>query len=758
MALGKLSIDLEAKIAGFESDVGRAARVMERDLARSAKASQRALADMQRQAKAVGVMLGTALVGAATGAAYAIKQAINSMDAMSKAAQRAGLPTEAFSKLAYAAGLADVSIEDLQGTLGKLVKNQAEALKSTSEQAKVFQSLGIAVTDSEGKLRSAGDVFADFADAFQRQKGSPEIMAAGFQVMGRSFQNVIPLIKDGSEGLRAAGIEAEELGRVLSTKAGRDAEQFNDNLTRMQSALTGAWQEIAIGMLPKLNSMSGDMVEAAKHTDALRNAGAGLMTMLEGLGKLFGIASRMARQFGVDVATAAQISEGMREISKNMNTYGLADGSIDEGTRKIRDALAQRKKMLDDYRRQDAKAAAEADIERLIANGSGDGGGLPEGWLGNTDTAKIAAAAEAERKRIAAALGDTQSRAKGAKPRKKDMPDFTKEDTEALRQTVQAAADAQDRFEDLAATLAGPLAEAQRQHARQLEEIQRLGIAGGKTVAETNALMEAETRRYEEQQAAIEAQLNPARALIAEMEFENSLLRMGNAEREVAIALRRANVSAMSAEGQQIANLTMLRDKDLKSAQRMDEVQRNLSDAIFDLGKNFRNAESIAKRFFDTIADSILRAAADDWAGKIRGWLSGTGNSGLNESQMYARSISPGGSTGSSGGGFWTTALSFLGSFFGGGRATGGNVLAGKFYEVNENIRRDGPETLSVGGRQFLMMGNQSGTVTPNRGGGFGHEINQTLNFTLAAPTDHRTQQQIATRAGREISSAMRRL
>lgn len=50
---------------------------------------------------------------------------------------------------------------------------------------------------------------------------------------------------------------------------------------------------------------------------------------------------------------------------------------------------------------------------------------------------------------------------------------------------------------------------------------------------------------------------------------------------------------------------------------------------------------------------------------------------------------------------------------FGGGRARGGPVDAGKMYEVNEESI---PEVLTVGGRQFLMMAGQSGFVTPLSG------------------------------------------
>jgi hypothetical protein len=52
-----------------------------------------------------------------------------------------------------------------------------------------------------------------------------------------------------------------------------------------------------------------------------------------------------------------------------------------------------------------------------------------------------------------------------------------------------------------------------------------------------------------------------------------------------------------------------------------------------------------------------------------------------------------------------------------GGRAGGGSVGAGRLYEVNE---RGSPELLSVGGRQYLMMGQQGGNVTPVGASGTG--------------------------------------
>jgi hypothetical protein len=70
-----------------------------------------------------------------------------------------------------------------------------------------------------------------------------------------------------------------------------------------------------------------------------------------------------------------------------------------------------------------------------------------------------------------------------------------------------------------------------------------------------------------------------------------------------------------------------------------------------------------------------------------------------------------------------------------GGRAAGGSVLSGGLYEVNER----GPEMLSVGDKSYLMMGNNSGMVTPNAGRS--PAPNVTVNIHTQPGTTARTEQ-----------------
>lgn len=101
----------------------------------------------------------------------------------------------------------------------------------------------------------------------------------------------------------------------------------------------------------------------------------------------------------------------------------------------------------------------------------------------------------------------------------------------------------------------------------------------------------------------------------------------------------------------------------------------------------------------------------------------------------------------SGGGGFLSTAFNFVSGLF--GRASGGPVGAGNAYQVNEN----GPELLTVGNKQVLMMGSQSGQVTPMSNQGRGGN-NITVYVTQPPGSTRETGMQFGEQAARQINRA----
>src|SRR5690606_17219043 len=219
----------------------------------------------------------------------------------------------------------------------------------TSAQARIFDALGISVTDASGKMRDANDVLEDFADAFKEQEGSPEIIAAGMEIFGRSFQTLIPLIKNGSAGLREAGAEADALGVTLSTKTGEQAEAFNDNLTRLQKAAGGLALQVASDLLPDLEALTDRFVDVVTEGDGVSNlahniaqgfrmmesAAESSITLVSGIAEVVGGLVTQLQGF-YEIAASLATFDWERRNSGAM-TYRRGGAQIDRGVDRLVD-------------------------------------------------------------------------------------------------------------------------------------------------------------------------------------------------------------------------------------------------------------------------------------------------------------------------------------------------------------------------------------------------------------------------------------
>lgn len=258
-ALGSLYIELRANLGSFETDLGRAARVAEREGRKMARqASQLAAA--------------AAASATAQGAAFSlmVKRQIDSADSLGKVSQASGVAVEQLSRLDYAARAGGVN--DLDRQLQTLHKNTILATKGTGQQADAFRSLGVDVRDANGAIKSGDVLLLELADAFASHADGAGKSAAAQALFGDSAAKMIPLLNGGSQAIREAMTEAERFGLVVDTKAAANAAKFNDNLFRVQAAAHGVANRVAQGLLPTMIDLSNGFVSWAADADTAEKA------------------------------------------------------------------------------------------------------------------------------------------------------------------------------------------------------------------------------------------------------------------------------------------------------------------------------------------------------------------------------------------------------------------------------------------------------------------------------------------------------
>ena len=257
-----------------------------------------------KKALGFGKVLAAAAAAAGAGTVVLVKRTIDHADAMSKAARRAGIMTEALSELAWAGEQSDVSLDKLTNGLARLSYNMGQAATGADKTlAAAFRQLGIDITDADGKLRSADAVLYDIAEAFAGMEAGADKTALAMRIFGRAGTEMITLLDNGRDGLEAFAAEARGLGLVISTEMGQRAEVFNDTLNRIRKGFEGIVVRIAEDLLPQFQAFADWLEDPA----LIRNAEA------------------MAR--GV-VAAMGWIASAVREVIGWMQTLGQWWGQL----------------------------------------------------------------------------------------------------------------------------------------------------------------------------------------------------------------------------------------------------------------------------------------------------------------------------------------------------------------------------------------------------------------------------------------------
>jgi hypothetical protein len=249
--------------------------------------------------KSVAVMT-AAFIGIGGALAASIKKSATEMDSLLKASQRLGIPIEQLSALKYAADLSGSSLEGLSASLRVLNRNLGDvAAGATGDATNAFQAIGVSVSASNGQLRSTTDILLDVADKFATFEDGANKSALAMALFGRQGAELIPLLNSGRSGINQMTGEAKRFGVVVNADAARAAEQFNDNIDRLTTRMSGWSMAIANEVLPILNKFADRVDYAAslgdkfylaflgddERTKAIAASVANITTQVEGLAR-----------------------------------------------------------------------------------------------------------------------------------------------------------------------------------------------------------------------------------------------------------------------------------------------------------------------------------------------------------------------------------------------------------------------------------------------------------------------------------------
>lgn len=201
-----------------------------------------------------------AVVATATALADATLNTASLADEVLTLSSVTGVSTETIQAMNYASELLDVSTDTMTESMTRLLRTMNSANEGSESALEGFEALGISITDEAGNLRDNEDVFWDVIDALGNIENTTERDAAAMSLLGRSAQELNPLIEAGSSAFEELRQEAIDTGYIMSGDTLDAFGNLDNNMQRLRNGATAARNAIGGILLPILTDLSDEGV------------------------------------------------------------------------------------------------------------------------------------------------------------------------------------------------------------------------------------------------------------------------------------------------------------------------------------------------------------------------------------------------------------------------------------------------------------------------------------------------------------------
>lgn len=196
--------------------------------------------------KVVGFLTETAKVGA-------------ELDDMS---QRFGVSTDEIQKFQYALDQSGVDAESAGASFKLLQKNLEAASSGSGGAADALRAIGVSAKDVSGD-DFTGSLNA-IADGFQKTGAGAKATTAAMALFGRAGADIIPLLTQGSAGIKELYGEAESLGIILGQDFIQNSAKVDDELAKSRLVWRSLKTTIAVDALPMFQKVVALFSKAAR--------------------------------------------------------------------------------------------------------------------------------------------------------------------------------------------------------------------------------------------------------------------------------------------------------------------------------------------------------------------------------------------------------------------------------------------------------------------------------------------------------------
>lgn len=238
-------------------------------------------------------------------------------DNIDKQSQKLGISAKAYQEWDAVLGHCGASIDSLKGGMKTLTKAVADA---SNDQVAAFQAVGLSM--DQVKSMSTEDVFSAVVTGLQGMEEGAERTQIATTLLGKSAQELGPLLNTSAEDTAAMKQAVNELGGVMSDDAVAASASFKDALQDLTTIGTGFKNALGAQVLPYVTEAMTAL------TDGFRSGGiAGMATAAVDIVSDF--AGKLVQEIPQLATSATQMLTGLANyLENNANKIVAAGGQL----------------------------------------------------------------------------------------------------------------------------------------------------------------------------------------------------------------------------------------------------------------------------------------------------------------------------------------------------------------------------------------------------------------------------------------------
>lgn len=199
-----------------------------------------------------------AVAGAGAGVWYATTAAAETATQMDMMSKQTGVATErlqAWQAVAVSSGMESEEFAEALRDMNIELSDAATGGKD--ELAQLLQRVGIAARDASGNIKTADQVFLDFADAVARQKDSAIQLRMAISAFGEDTgAKLLPMLQKGSQAFRDSEAAMKAAGSAISQQQINSLKAFRAEWETIKLQFSAASTSMLSMLAPALSAVA----------------------------------------------------------------------------------------------------------------------------------------------------------------------------------------------------------------------------------------------------------------------------------------------------------------------------------------------------------------------------------------------------------------------------------------------------------------------------------------------------------------------